>query len=79
MKSDLEKLSYKFGPVNFGYLLHISVSLLITVHFSLFYAGTFTKMVYKTGYGYIFQNISLPYKKFFSDQNLRWRGRNFAK
>ena len=66
MKSHIEKLSFEFGPVNFS-------------NFSLFYAGTFTKMVYKIGYGYIFKNISLPYKKFFSDQNLRWRGRNFAK
>ena len=79
MKSDLEKLSFEFGPVNFSYLLHIPIFLLTTAHFSLFYTGTFTKMVYKIGYGYIFKNISLPYKKFFSDQNLRWRGRNFAK
>ena len=77
MKSDIEKLSFEYGPVNFSYLSHISISLLTTVHFSLFYAGNFTKVVYKIGY--IFNFISLPYQKFFSDQNLRWRGRNFAK
>ena len=77
MKSDIEILSFEFGPVNFSCLSHISISLLTTVHFSLFYAGNFTKVVYKIGY--IFNYISLPYQKFFSDQNLRWRGRNFAK
>ena len=69
MKSDLEKLSFKFGPINFTYLSYISIFLLTTPHFSLFYAGTFTKMVYKIGYGYIFKNISLPYKVFFGPES----------
>ena len=77
MKSDIEKLSFEFGPVNFSYLSHISISLLTTVHFSLFYAGNFTKVVYKIGY--IFNYISLPYQKFFFGPESKMEREEFCK